>query len=119
MERSDLPARPSCRAGNSNVLALAPKVLGQGGVTLVDGLQFISLRARGIGNRPSNDHGSLTAEGLIFDRAAVRRFGKLDVNLTVNNLLNSAWREAQFADESRITPTAPVIEQMHFTPGIR
>jgi hypothetical protein len=40
------------------------------------------------------------------------------VNLTVNNLLNSAWREAQFADESRITPTGPVVEQMHFTPGI-
>ena len=106
-------------AGNSNGLALAPKLIGQGGVTLMDGPQFVSLRARGIGNRPGNDDGSLTAEGyLIFDLVAGRRFGKLDVNLTVNNLLNSAWREAQFADQSRLTPAGEVVEQMHFTPGI-
>ena len=98
---------------------MAPKIIGQGGVTLVGGAQFISLRARGIGNRPGNDDGSLTAEGyLIFDLVAGRRFRNLDVNLTVNNVLNSAWREAQFADESRITPTGQVVEQMHFTPGM-
>ncbi len=106
-------------AGNSNGLALAPKIMGQGGVTLVDGPQFVSLRARGIGDRPGNDDGSLTAEGyLIFDLVAGRTFGKLDLNLTVNNLLDSDWREAQFADESRVTPTAQVVEQMHFTPGV-
>jgi outer membrane receptor protein involved in Fe transport len=94
--------------------------MGQGGVTLVDGDQFVALRARGIADRPGNDDGSLTAEGyLIFDLMAGKSFGKhLDVNLTVNNLLNSDWREAQFADSSRITPTAPIVEQMHFTPGI-
>jgi len=106
-------------AGNSNGLALAPRIMGQGGVTLVDGPQFISLRARGIGNRPGNDDGSLTAKGyLIFDLIAGRKLGKLDLNLTVNNVLNANWREAQFADESRVTPTADVVEQMHFTPGI-
>jgi len=88
-------------------------------VTLLDGPQFVSLRARGIGDRPGNDDGSLTAEGyLIFDLIAGRRFGPLDVNLTVNNLLNSAWREAQFADASRVAPGGEVVEQMHFTPGI-
>ncbi len=105
-------------AGNSNGLALAPKIMGQGGVTLVHGPQFVSFRARGIGDRPGNDDGSLTAQGyLIFDLIAGRTFGRLGVNLTLNNLLNSPWREAQFADESRITPTGPVVEQMHFTPG--
>jgi outer membrane receptor protein involved in Fe transport len=106
-------------AGNSNGLALAPKLMGQGGVTLVDGPQFISLRARGIGDRPGNDDGSLTAQGyLIFDLMAGRTFGKLDLNLTINNLLNAAWREAQFADESAVARGAMPIEQMHFTPGI-
>jgi hypothetical protein len=33
-------------------------------------------------------------------------------------LLNSEWREAQFAEESRVAPTADLVEQMHFTPGI-
>jgi outer membrane receptor protein involved in Fe transport len=106
-------------AGNSNGLALAPRLMGQGGVTVVHGPEFVSLRARGIGDRPGNDDGSLTAEGyLIFDLIAGRTIGKLDLELTVNNLLNADWREAQFADESRVTPTAPVVEQMHFTPGI-
>ena len=45
-------------------------------------------------------------------------FGKLDVKLTVDNLLNSDWREAQFADASAVTPGGPAAEQMHFTPGI-
>ena len=49
---------------------------------------------------------------------AGRSFGKLDVNLTINNLFNADWREAQFADESAVMPGAPVVEQMHFTPGI-
>lgn len=106
-------------AGNSNGLALAPKLMGQGGVTLGGGTRFVSLRARGIGDRPGNDAGSLTAEGyLIFDLVAGIAVKKLTLNLTLNNLLNSDWREAQFADESRITPTGPLVEQMHFTPGI-
>jgi outer membrane receptor protein involved in Fe transport len=106
--------------GNGSALALAPKLMGQGGVTLVDGDQFVALRARGIADRPGNDEDTLTAQGyLIFDLMAGKRFGKhLDVNLTVNNLLDSDWREAQFADSSRITPSAPIVEQMHFTPGI-
>ena len=106
-------------AGNSNGLALAPKLMGQGGVTLIRGAAFVSLRARGIGDRPGNDDGSLTARGyLIFDLMSGATFDKLDLNLTINNLLDADWREAQFADESAVTPGAPVVEQMHFTPGI-
>lgn len=106
--------------GNAGALALAPKLMGQGGVTLVRGAQFVALRARGIADRPGNDADTLTAHGyLIFDLMAGRSFGKhVAVNLTVNNLLNSDWREAQFAEASRVTPTADIVEQMHFTPGI-
>jgi outer membrane receptor protein involved in Fe transport len=107
-------------AGNSSALALAPKLMGQGGVTLVKGSQFIALRARGIADRPGNDDDTLTAQGyLVFDLMAGRSFGKrVNLDVTINNLLNADWREAQFADESRVTPTADVVEQMHFTPGI-
>ena len=106
-------------AGNGSALALAPRIMGQGGVTVVHGPAFVSLRARGIADRPGNDSGTLTAQGyLIFDLIAGRTFGKLDVNLTVNNLLDSDWREAQFADTSAVTPGGPAVEQMHFTPGI-
>jgi outer membrane receptor protein involved in Fe transport len=93
--------------------------MGQGGVTVMRGPAFVALRARGIADRPGNDDGSLTAKGyLIFDLMAGRSFGKLDLNLTINNLFNADWREAQFADASAVTPGGPVVEQMHFTPGI-
>jgi hypothetical protein len=106
-------------AGNGSALALAPRIMGQGGVTLLHGPAYVSLRARGIADRPGNDSGTLTAQGyLIFDLIAGRTFGKLDLNLTLNNLLDSDWREAQFADTSAIVPGGPGVEQMHFTPGI-
>ncbi len=107
-------------AGNGDALALAPKLMGQGGVTLVHDNAFVSLRGRGIADRPGNDANTLTAQGyFIFDlMAGMKATKKLDLNLTINNLLNSAWREAQFADSSAVTPTSPVVEQMHFTPGI-
>jgi hypothetical protein len=110
-------------AGNSNGLALAPKIMGQGGITLVGDNHFLSVRTRGIGDRPGNDDGSLTAEGyIIFDIMAgqtLKFMGQqVDLELTVNNVLNTKWREAQFADESRVTPTADIVEQMHYTPGI-
>ena len=107
-------------AGNGNGLALAPKIMGQGGVTVLQGAGFVSLRGRGIGDRPgADDDAALVAQGyFILDLVAGYKIGKLDLNLTLNNLLDSTWREAQFADSSRVTPTAPIVEQMHFTPGI-
>ena len=106
--------------GNGNALALAPKLMGQGGVTFTRGTSFVSLRGRGIADRPGNDDDTLTAQGyFIFDlMMGTRITKKLGLNLTINNLLNSQWREAQFADTSAVTPTAAPVEQMHFTPGI-
>ena len=38
--------------------------------------------------------------------------------LTITNLLDSDWREAQFADVSRVAPTAVAREDVHVTPGM-
>jgi hypothetical protein len=105
--------------GNGGALALAPRVMGGGGVAVHRGTDFVSLRARGIGDRPANDDGSLTADGFfILDLVAARRFGAIEVTATVDNLLNAAWREAQFAEESRVSPTAELVEDVHVTPGM-
>src|SRR5262249_47464691 len=95
--------------GNGGALALAPRWMGSGGITAHDAkMGYVAVRARGIGDRPGNDEGTLTAQGyLIFDVMAGHKFNKVDLNLTVNNALNADWREAQFADTSRVTPTAP------------
>jgi hypothetical protein len=52
-----------------------------------------------------------------MDLVAGWRRGSWDVGATVNNLLDSEWREAQFAEESRVSPTAAVMEDVHVTPG--
>jgi outer membrane receptor protein involved in Fe transport len=107
-------------AGNGGAVALAPRLMGQGGITLLRGTSFVSLRARGIADRPGNDTNTLTAEGyLIFDLVAgTRPVKQLSVDVTLNNLFDTPWREAQFADTSAVTPASTPIEQMHFTPGI-
>lgn len=106
-------------AGNGGAVALAPRWMGSAGVTASKGSHFVSLRGRGISDRPGSEDGSLVAEGyLIFDLVAGTRRGAWGASLTVNNLSNSDWREAQFAEASRVSPTADVVEQMHFTPGI-
>ena len=107
-------------AGNGNALALAPKLMGQGGATYIHGDYSISLRGRGIADRPGNDANTLTAQGyFIFDlMTGYSPMKQLHLNLTINNLLNTPWREAQFADTSAVTSTSAPVEQMHFTPGI-
>lgn len=104
--------------GNGGALALAPRLMGGGGVTLHHGASLASLRARGIGDRPANDDGSLTAQGyLLFDLVVSHRRGPAELTLTVQNLLDAEWREAQFGEESRIAPGAEIREDVHFTPG--
>jgi outer membrane receptor protein involved in Fe transport len=98
---------------------LAPRWMGSGGLTAKRGHSFVALRCRGIADRPGNEDGSLIAEGyVIFDLIAATRRGRWGINLTVQNLLDAEWREAQFAEASRVAPMAEVVEQMHFTPGI-
>ncbi len=104
--------------GNGGALALAPRLMGGAGVTVQGTGQFASLRLRGIDSRPANDDGSLRAEGYaLVDLVAERSFGRTSLGLTITNLLDSDWREAQFAEESRISPTSEVMEDVHFTPG--
>jgi hypothetical protein len=107
-------------SGNGNAVALAPKLMGAGGVTFTHGTSYVSLRGRGIADRPGNEADTLTAKGyVIFDlMMGMRPTRRVSLDVTINNLLNSDWREAQFADTSAVTPTSPPVEQMHFTPGI-
>jgi hypothetical protein len=49
---------------------------------------------------------------------ATHPIGRWSLGVTINNLLDRRWREAQFADVSRVTPTAIPREDVHFTPGV-
>jgi outer membrane receptor protein involved in Fe transport len=105
-------------AGNGGAVALAPRIMGGGGVTLREGQASVALRARGIGPRPANEEDTLTADGyLVLDLIASYAIGPWRFGLTVDNVLDSPWREAQFAETSRLRGEATAVEDIHFTPG--
>jgi hypothetical protein len=108
------------RYGTGGAVALAPRWMGTAGLTAKLGrMGFVAVRTRGISDRAGTEDGALTAEGYVLvDVIAGARRGAWGINLTINNLLDTKWREAQFAEESRVAPSAELVEQMHFTPGI-
>ncbi len=114
--RASLVAAP----GSPSTLVLAPRLLGGAGIAVHRKSDYVSLRLRGIGDRPANDDGSLIAEGwALLDLVAGKRVHRnVLLTVTLNNLLNTSWREAQFADVSRVAPGADEREDIHFTPGM-
>ncbi len=60
----------------------------------------------------------MTAEGYtVVDAFAAYRLGRAEVSLTVENVFNVAWNEAQFDTESRLPGEAAAVSELHFTPG--
>jgi outer membrane receptor protein involved in Fe transport len=122
---------PSGNAGNGTAVALAPRRIIQAGLTFrhpVRGGDLRSaLRLRHVGDRPATQDGSLTALGYtVLDFTAAYAYRWFEVGVILENVLNSEWREAQFADSSQLrpTPSAPrlpieraPVQDIHFVPG--
>lgn len=54
----------------------------------------------------------------VVDFSMSKRLKKwVDLNFSVDNLLNKKYFETQNFFESRVSPTAPIIERIHATPG--
>lgn len=112
--------------GNGGAVALAPRLYATGGLTVRGrgGLRA-GLRFRFLGARPAFDEASaeyqyftsktlpngqpnpdydpsrVTASGyLVFDAYAAYRWRALELSVSIQNLLNSSWREAQFGNRS-------------------
>ncbi len=103
----------------NSYLALAPRFTSTGGLTYrkEQGLNG-SLRYRFMDNRPANEDNSVIAKGyFVVDAAINYTKKKWEAGLSIQNLLNSRWKETQFDTESQLqTETTPVSE-IHFTPG--
>ena len=100
---------------NGGGLALAPKQTWSGGLSarhdLGPGVGRAGLRFYGIGDRPASDDGVLVAPGFTqVDAHLGYRHRWFDVAFDVENLLNGAFRSAQFATVSRLR-TEPGIGQ--------
>lgn len=102
-----------------NYLPLAPVFTSTGGLSLQTqyGLSG-SLRYRYIANRPANEDNSIVAKGyFVTDMQANYARKQYTVGLSVQNLLNTRWKETQFATESRLQNESTPVDEIHFTPG--
>ena len=92
---------------NGGGLALAPRATWGGGLSgrhdLGPGTARAGLRLFGIGDRPATDDGALVAPGFTqLDLHLGFRHRRFDVALDVENLLDGAFRSAQFATTGRL-----------------
>jgi hypothetical protein len=103
----------------ANYIPLAPIFTSAGGITYTakNGLNG-SLRYRYISNRPANEDYSLTATGYFITDAVVNySTSKYEIGLVINNVLNTKWKETQFATVTRLKGEAQPVDEICFTPG--
>jgi outer membrane receptor protein involved in Fe transport len=114
-------ARPRAagEAEGMNYLPLAPLLTSTGGLSLLlaDGLSG-SLRYRYMAKRPANEDNSIVAKGYFIGDMQFNYARKnYNVGLSVQNLLNTKWKETQFDTESKLKNESQPVEEIHFTPG--
>jgi outer membrane receptor protein involved in Fe transport len=104
---------------NANRIPLAPNFTSIGGISYKNPKQLNgSLRYRYMANRAAVEDNSITAQGFFLVDAVVNyNIKSLQFGITLENLLNSAWKEAQFATESRLQTENASVNEIHFTPG--
>jgi outer membrane receptor protein involved in Fe transport len=100
-------------------IPLAPRITWTGGLNAIRADRWdASLRYVHIDDRPANEDGSVTAEGYtMFNLLGGYRFGPVRLHVTLENLLDTEWNEAQFDTESRLPGEAVPVSELHFTPG--
>lgn len=100
-------------------LPLAPRFTSIGGLTYRKEKGWNgSLRYRFMDNRPANEDNSVVAKGYFIVDAAVNYSRKnWEAGLSIQNLLNSKWKETQFDTESKLQTEPAPVSEIHFTPG--
>ena len=112
-------ARSAEEPEGQDYIPLAPKFSSIGGVTLMTNEHWSgSLRFRYLGDRAANEDNSVIAEGYtLVDLLLSYRIQKYEFGLTIDNLFDTRWREAQFNTESRLRDESIPVSEIHFTPG--
>ncbi len=106
-------------AKEEGYLPLAPVFTSAGGLTYRKEQGWNgSLRYRFMGDRPANETYSVIAQGYFIIDAAINYTKKnWELGFTIQNLLNTKWKETQFDTESRLPFEPAPVSEIHFTPG--
>jgi outer membrane receptor protein involved in Fe transport len=103
----------------ADYIPLAPTATSIGGLTAQarNGL-YGSLRYRYIGDRPANEDNSVAATGqFVVDALLGFKKQDYDITLSIQNLLDAEYNDAQFDTESRLQSELESVTELHFTPG--
>lgn len=112
-------ARAIDEVKGEDYIPLAPVFTLAGGFSLNDYKGFSGgLRYRFINDRPANEDNSIVADGyFIADFNVNYKINKITLGLTIENLFDTEWNEAQFATETRLFNEPLPVDEIHFTPG--
>jgi len=102
-----------------NSIPLAPEFTSSAGISFLSktGLNA-SLRYRYVGDRPADETNAIIAKGyFLMDLVGGYKYKNMEFNITVQNLLNIKWREAQFETTSRLKDEPEDVTEIHYTPG--
>ena len=103
----------------ANFIPLAPTLTSIGGLTtkFKNGLSA-GLRYRYVGDRPANEDNTVVAKGyMLYDAVINYTKAKYALGLSMENLANVKWNEAQFDTESKLKHENTSVSELHFTPG--
>jgi len=76
------------------------------------------LRYRHIGSRAADEADSIIARGYtIVELFGTWQISHVQLIVTIDNLLNTVWNEAQFATASRLHNEPAPATELNFTPG--
>lgn len=104
---------------NENYIPLAPTLSSTGGLyyKVKTGLNG-SISYRYIKDRPADEDNSVVAKGYFVTDATLNYTQKkYELGITIENLFNTSWNEAQFATTSRLQDEPSPVTGLHFTPG--
>jgi hypothetical protein len=113
--RGDVAATPTTR---SDVVIYAPRSMGQTGLVARWKALFGAVRLRVLGPRHTADHRTVAAGHELVDVVGGYRWRMLDFGLTVENVLDSDWRELQVASSVRTSRRVDATRDLLVTPGI-
>ncbi len=102
-----------------NYILLAPTLTSVAGLTIKNKGFSGSLRYRYIDDRPANNDNSVVALGYFLVDAVVKyRVKKYEFGITIENVLNVDWNEAEFDTTTRLKGE-PIggFDDLCFTPG--
>ncbi len=106
-------------AKGQDYIPLAPTATSTGGLFYKKQTGFNGgIKYRYIKNRPANEDNSIVAKGyFLLDAALNYTKAKYEIGMSVENVFNIKWNEAQFATESRLMNEPNAVTELNYTPG--